>query len=64
MRVTVDRALCCSSGLCVLTAPDVFDQADDDGRVVLLLAGPPESEGSAVEEAVACCPAGAIGVTD
>ncbi|NEA52613.1 ferredoxin [Streptomyces sp. SID13666] len=63
MRVTVDRALCCSSGLCVLTAPDVFDQADDDGRV-LLLAGPPESEESAVEEAVACCPAGAIGVTD
>lgn len=64
MRVTVDRALCCSSGLCVLAAPDVFDQADDDGRVVLLLASPPESEESAVEEAAVCCPAGAISVRD
>ncbi|MEU3464130.1 ferredoxin [Streptomyces sp. NPDC006733] len=64
MRVTVDRALCCSSGLCVLTAPDVFDQADDDGRVVLLVETPPEDAESSVEEAVACCPAGAISVRD
>ncbi|MDF9811180.1 ferredoxin [Streptomyces sp. SPB162] len=64
MRVTVDRSLCCSSGLCVLAAPEVFDQADDDGRVVLLPGAPPESAWSAVEEAVACCPAGAIEVED
>ncbi|MDJ0343593.1 ferredoxin [Streptomyces sp. H10-C2] len=64
MRFTVDRALCCSSGLCVLTAPDVFDQADDDGRVVLLTSSPPDGEEAAVEEAVACCPSGAISVTD
>ncbi len=36
MKVTVDKDKCCGAGTCVLVAPDVFDQRDDDGVVVLL----------------------------
>ena len=33
MRVEVDTPKCVASGQCVLIAPDVFDQRDEDGRV-------------------------------
>ena len=36
MRVEVHADRCIGSGVCVLIAPDVFDQRDDDGVVVLL----------------------------
>ena len=40
MKVTVDQNICASSGNCVMTAPEVFDQRDEDGVVVLLNANP------------------------
>lgn len=42
MNVTIDEDKCCGAGQCVLIAPDVFDQRDDDGIVILLDAQPPE----------------------
>ena len=36
MKVFVDRDKCVSAGNCVAHAPDVFDQDEDDGSVVLL----------------------------
>lgn len=33
--VTVDAELCCGSGQCVLSMPEVFGQSADDGTVVL-----------------------------
>jgi ferredoxin len=41
-------------------APGVFDQDDDSGIVEVLDEHPPESERSAVEQAVEFCPAQAI----
>ena len=38
MKVTVDQGKCVSVGNCVANAPDVFDQDEDDGSVILLLA--------------------------
>ena len=35
MRVTVDTKKCISAGQCVLSAPDVFDQREEDGIVTL-----------------------------
>ena len=35
MRVHANRDTCISSGQCVATAPDVFDQDEDDGVVIL-----------------------------
>ncbi|MET1076358.1 MAG: ferredoxin [Umezawaea sp.] len=60
MKVFVDEDKCCGAGSCVLSAPEVFDQRDDDGVVVLLDAEPAEHLHAAVREAVQVCPAAAI----
>ncbi|GAA3162025.1 MULTISPECIES: ferredoxin [Streptomyces] len=64
MRVTVDQDKCCGAGSCVLSAPDVFDQRDEDGIVVLLDARPPAELHEAVREAAAVCPAAAIALEE
>jgi ferredoxin len=62
MKITVDEERCCGAGQCVLIAPEVFDQRDDDGIVVLLDEVPPEERHAAVRESAVVCPAGAIQV--
>ncbi|NUW42028.1 ferredoxin [Nonomuraea rhodomycinica] len=64
MNITVDAGKCCGAGQCVLLAPDVFDQNEDDGIVVLLDATPPEALRAAVREAADVCPAAAITVEE
>jgi ferredoxin len=44
----------------VLLAPDVFDQRDDDGLVVVLDENPPAELHAAVRESAVVCPAAAI----
>jgi ferredoxin len=58
MRVEVERETCVSAGMCVLSAPDWFDQDEDDGRVVVHHQA--EGPDDAVEQAVELCPSGAI----
>jgi ferredoxin len=60
VHVTVDTGKCCGAGQCVLIAPEVFDQGEDDGIVVLLDADPPAEQDAAVAEAAQVCPAAAI----
>lgn len=60
MRVELDVPKCVASGQCVLAAPDVFDQRDDDGVAVVLDDKPAEEFLDGVREAVAVCPAAAI----
>ncbi|CAM5286720.1 MULTISPECIES: ferredoxin [Streptomyces] len=62
MHITVNEEKCCGAGQCVLLAPDVFDQRDEDGIVVLLTPRVPAGQEAAVQEAVAVCPAAAIEV--
>lgn len=64
MKVTVDQDKCCGAGSCVLAAPDVFDQRDEDGIVVLLDPEPAEDQHAAVRDAAAVCPAAAIALSD
>jgi ferredoxin len=64
MKIVVDEDKCCSGGQCVLAAPDVFDQRDSDGVVVVLDATPGPEHRAAVEEAVQICPAAAITVIE
>ena len=64
MKVTVEQSKCVAAGQCVLTAPDVFDQRDEDGIVVLLHPSPPARLAEDVKQAVALCPALAITVQD
>lgn len=63
MKITVDEDQCCGAGSCVMTAPDVFDQRDEDGVVILLDAEPPADLYRAVQEAADVCPAAAIRLT-
>lgn len=60
MKVLVDQEKCVASGQCVVAAPDVFDQRDSDGVVVLLDAEPPGDQADDVRQAAAVCPALAI----
>ncbi|WP_019818792.1 ferredoxin [Saccharomonospora saliphila] len=64
MNISVDEDKCCGAGQCVLLAPEVFDQREDDGIVVLLDAHPPESLHATAREAADVCPARAIRVGD
>ena len=64
MKITVDQDKCCGAGSCVLAAPDVFDQRDEDGIVVLLDAEPAESLHASVREAANVCPAAAIELSE
>jgi ferredoxin len=64
VKVTVDQDRCCGAGTCVMLAPDVFDQREDDGIVELLRAEPDAGDHVAVREAANVCPATAITVTD
>ncbi|RAY11358.1 ferredoxin [Actinomadura craniellae] len=56
MRVRIDPERCRGAGQCAFTAPEVFDQDEDTGLVVLLLAEPPDTARPAVERAAAACP--------
>ena len=64
MRVTADRKKCCSSGMCVATAPDVFAQRESDGLVTVLDEHPPEARRAQVRRAVEACPVGAVAVEE
>jgi len=64
VKVSADRTVCAAAGQCLLAAPAVFDQADEDGVVVLLNPDPPESERAAVEDAVNRCPTSAIRILE
>ncbi|MFJ5263318.1 ferredoxin [Streptomyces sp. NPDC088387] len=64
MHVEVDVPRCVASGQCVLIAPDVFDQRDEDGKVVLLTAEPGPDAHAGVHESALVCPAAAIRVDE
>lgn len=57
MRISLERDKCITSGQCVLVAPQVFDQDDDDGLVVLLDESPGPELAEGVREAARLCPA-------
>lgn len=62
MRVAVDASVCIGSGQCAMTVPEVFDQDEQYGTVVLLLAQPPDQLHDAVREVAERCPVRAISV--
>lgn len=64
LTVTVDHDRCVGAGMCALTAPAVFDQGDEDGRVVLLHAEPASAHHAATHQAAGLCPATAITVIE
>lgn len=63
VRVVADRDRCCGAGMCAAVAPEVFDQSEEDGVVVVLDPEPPPALLAAVTEAVTLCPVAAIALT-
>jgi len=59
MKVVVDLDICDLHGLCVETAPEVFE-IGDDGKLHLLDETPPDALRAKVDKAVRECPTGAI----
>jgi ferredoxin len=64
MKVIIDQDRCVASGQCVMSAPDVFDQRDEDGIAVLLTEHPSAELAAGVRQAAAVCPALAIRIED
>jgi ferredoxin len=62
MKVTVDQDKWVSSGPCVLTAGDVFDQRDADG--VLINESPASERQETAPAAAVACPAKAIEIEE
>lgn len=60
MKVVADLEVCIGAGVCVLTAPNVFDQDPDDGRVMVLVQEVPDEQARIVREAVDLCPSAAL----
>lgn len=60
MKILIEEDKCCGAGQCVLVAPEVFDQREDDGIVILLDESPAEALHDAVRESAVVCPAAAI----
>jgi ferredoxin len=56
MRIVVDVERCRGAGLCALTAPEVFDQDEEDGTVVVLVDEPPPELHHPVGVAAQLCP--------
>ncbi|MFF2542467.1 ferredoxin [Kitasatospora sp. NPDC058063] len=59
----MDAERCIGSGMCVLTAGEVFDQREDDGTSFVRQPEPAAGALDAVREAVALCPASAISLS-
>ncbi|MEV0667370.1 ferredoxin [Actinomadura luteofluorescens] len=56
MRIVADHDHCLGAGQCALYAPEVFDQSDEDGTVVLLAESPPGYLHEMVRQAARMCP--------
>ncbi|MGP4092064.1 ferredoxin, partial [Streptomyces sp. KR55] len=60
MELRVDRDKCGGTGQCALFLPAVFDQSEDDGKVLLLTPLPSADLAGSVRTAARRCPTGAI----
>ncbi|ASW55682.1 ferredoxin [Plantactinospora sp. KBS50] len=63
MRIIADREACIGAGQCVLSADTIFDQDEDDGRV-LLLSERSDDDPAGAAQAVLLCPAQALTLAD
>ncbi len=59
-----DTGRCVGAGQCVLTEPEVFDQDETEGTVVLRTAQVSDDNVDRVREAVHVCPSQALSLSD
>lgn len=64
MKITIFPEKCVGVGQCVIAAPKIFSQNDDDGQVILLTEDFGPSDYQDIRAAARLCPASAILVED
>lgn len=64
MTIQADLEACIGAGLCVMAAPDVFDQNPADGRVIVLVDEPAADQIDAVREAIGLCPTAVLALRE
>jgi ferredoxin len=64
VRIVADRDRCVGAGQCVLAEPDMFDQSDEDGRVLLLAGNLGPAEADIARKAIRLCPSRAISLSE
>ncbi|SFA73930.1 ferredoxin [Amycolatopsis marina] len=62
MRIVADKDVCVGAGQCVLTDPEIFDQSEDDGTVLVLVERPADLE--TAREAIQVCPSQALSLAE
>jgi ferredoxin len=60
VRIAVDRERCVGAGQCVLSAPELFDQSEVDGRVLLRASRQVVDASPDALVAADLCPSGAL----
>ena len=64
MRIVTHEDNCIGSGNCVLSSPELFDQRDSDGVVIVLDTEPAAEFQAVARSAAAACPAQAIEIRE
>ncbi|WP_037569979.1 ferredoxin [Phaeacidiphilus oryzae] len=64
MRLIADTSRCVGAGQCVLTDPDLFDQDEEDGTVLVLDGEPAGERLEHAHEAVRLCPGQALSLAE
>lgn len=64
MKIIVDTGRCVGAGQCVLTDPDLFDQSEDDGTVIVLVSEPKGEAEEHARTAVHICPSQALSLVE
>ncbi len=59
-RIRIDESLCIGAGRCVVQAPELFDQREEDGIIILLQETPDGALYDRAIRAAAQCPARVI----
>ncbi|MFC7624893.1 ferredoxin [Microlunatus sp. GCM10028923] len=64
IKIIADRDVCVGSGNCAFTAPELFDQSEDDGTVLVIKDVPDPDQEEAAREAVSFCPSAALSLQE
>ena len=64
IKIHVEEHKCVGAGQCVMASPEVFDQREEDGVVILLQDQPADALAPSVRKAAKLCPALAIRVEE
>jgi ferredoxin len=64
LKIIADENMCIGAGACVIAAPGIFDQREDNGIVILLVEEPAPEQLEAVRSAVRQCPSAALSLEE